>query len=265
MLERFDAALADARARLAASDLGGSARALETARDIDPTAPAIIELSSRLADLARAQQAARVNAPGSRVERGAPPPASAPPAPAQAPAAAIPQLPAAQPVLPPPAAPVNPPPPAAALPAPPSPTPSASAAGPPPAAATPPATQPPVSAPVVTTTPAGPTAEQDDAAIRRVTATYARAIETKDLNLFRSIKPNLSREEERRLEQGFRAVTSQRVSLSVVSIDRQANQATVVVQRRDTIVAGGREQMAESQQTLRLSRAGSGWVITEIR
>jgi serine/threonine protein kinase len=257
MLERFDTALADARGRLAASDLSGAARALEMARDIDPTAPTIIELSSRLADLARAQQSARLDAPAPRVERSAPPP------PAPTSAAAIPPPPAAQP-LPPPATPVNPPAPAV-MPATPSPTTSAATAAPPPAATNPPATQAPISAPVATTTPAAPTAEQDEAAIRRVTATYARAIETKDLNLFRSIKPNLSREEERRLEQGFRAVTSQRVSLSVVSIDRQANQATVVVQRRDTIVAGGREQMAESQQTLRLSRAGSGWVITEIR
>jgi len=51
--------------------------------------------------------------------------------------------------------------------------------------------------------------EDDEAAIRRVVATYQRAIENKDLALFRSVKPNLSREEERRIEEGFRAVTSQ--------------------------------------------------------
>jgi hypothetical protein len=101
--------------------------------------------------------------------------------------------------------------------------------------------------------------------MRRVTATYARAIETKDIGLFRTIKPNLSREEERRLQDGFRAVTSQKVATTIVSIDRKADEATVVLRRRDTIQAGGREQTAESQQTLRLARAGGAWVILEIR
>jgi ketosteroid isomerase-like protein len=107
--------------------------------------------------------------------------------------------------------------------------------------------------------------EQDDEAIRRVTATYARAIETKDLALFRSIKPNLSREEERRLQDGFRAVTSQRVSLTIASIDRRGDQAIVMLRRRDTIQAGGRQQTAESQQTMTLTRANGGWVIADIR
>jgi hypothetical protein len=105
----------------------------------------------------------------------------------------------------------------------------------------------------------------DDAAIRRLTATYARAIETKDLALFRSIKPNLSREEERRLQDGFRAVTSQRVNVTVASIDRRGDEATVLLRRRDVIHVGGREQAAESQQTLRVARSGTGWVILEIR
>ena len=65
-----------------------------------------------------------------------------------------------------------------------------------------------------TTAPGG--ADPTDAGAGRggnppVTASYARAIETKDIGLFRAIKPNLSREEERRLQDGFRAVTSQKV------------------------------------------------------
>ncbi|HYU78010.1 MAG TPA: hypothetical protein VEK56_03435 [Vicinamibacterales bacterium] len=95
--------------------------------------------------------------------------------------------------------------------------------------------------------------------------TYARAIETKDLALFRSIKPNLSREEERRLQEGFKAVTSQRVEVSVASIDVHGDTASVVLKRRDTIQAGGRQQTTQTQQTMRLSRAASGWVIVEIR
>jgi hypothetical protein len=112
----------------------------------------------------------------------------------------------------------------------------------------------------------GPSQDEiDDAAIRRVVATYGRAIETKDLALFRSIKPNLSPDEERRLQQGFRAVTSQRVTLTVTSIDRQGDSAAVVVQRRDVLDVGGRRQTVEARQSLTLTRAGVGWVIAEIR
>jgi hypothetical protein len=108
-------------------------------------------------------------------------------------------------------------------------------------------------------------AEQDEASIRRLVASYARAIESKDLALFRSIKPNLSREEERRLQDGFRAVTSQHVTATVISIDRRGDEATVAVRRRDTIDAGGRQQTSESQQTIVAARSGSGWVIVAIR
>ncbi|MGE5814105.1 MAG: hypothetical protein ACM36C_06435, partial [Acidobacteriota bacterium] len=109
------------------------------------------------------------------------------------------------------------------------------------------------------------TAEQEDAAIRRVIATYARAIETKDAALFRSIKPNLSREEERRLEESFQAVTSQRVNVTVLSIDRRGDQASVAIRRRDTIQAGGRQHTSETQQVMRLARAGRDWSIVDIR
>ena len=96
-------------------------------------------------------------------------------------------------------------------------------------------------------------------------ATYARAIETKDLALFRSIKPNLSAEEQRRLENGFRAVTSQQVSLTIVSIERHRDDASVVIKRRDTIDAGGRRQTVDSDQTLQLARTAGGWVVVTIR
>jgi serine/threonine protein kinase len=269
VLARFDLAIADARARIAAADLPGAARALEAARGLDPTAPSLIELSARLTDLARDRQTARDDRtsagrfPSTSAVRPAPAPVSVPPPPAPAAAAVAPPA-----VQTPPAAPAVPPqavaPPTVPAPAPTQPVATSPPVSPP---SPPPAPAPATAAPAAPspTTPAAPTAEQDEAAIRRLTATYARAIETKDLNLFRSIKPNLSREEEQRLEQGFRVVTSQRVNLTIVSIDRQPNQAMVVLRRRDTIVAGGREQTAESQQTLRLSRAGSGWVITEIR
>jgi serine/threonine protein kinase len=110
-----------------------------------------------------------------------------------------------------------------------------------------------------------PTADEDEGAIRRAASMYAHAIETKDLALFRSIKPNLSREEERRLQDGFRAVSSQRVALTVVSIERHGDDATVKVKRRDTIEAGGRNQAIDSDQILQMTRAGAGWIVVAIR
>jgi hypothetical protein len=110
-----------------------------------------------------------------------------------------------------------------------------------------------------------PATADDDAAIRRLVATYARAIETKDLALFRSIKPNLSAEEQRRLENGFRAVSSQHVALTIVSIDRRRDDAVVAIRRRDTIDAGGRTQTVDSAQTLQLTRTPTGWVLVTIR
>ena len=79
------------------------------------------------------------------------------------------------------------------------------------------------------------------------------------------MKPtNLSAQEERRLRDGFRDVASQRVALTVLSIARRGDDASVTVRRRDTIQAGGRQQTVESHQTLRVSRVNGAWVITDI-
>ena len=97
--------------------------------------------------------------------------------------------------------------------------------------------------------------DQDDAAIRRLTSTYVCAIETKDLALFRSIKPNLSRDEERRLQDGFRAVTSQRVNVSV-DVHRSSRRRGGCCPQTPGHDSGWRQTAsAESQQTLRLNRA----------
>jgi hypothetical protein len=98
-----------------------------------------------------------------------------------------------------------------------------------------------------------------------VVASYARAIESKDVALFRSVKPNLSAVEEQRLQQGFRAVTSQQVDITPTSITVRDREASVVADRRDIIDAGGRRQTIDSRQTFRLARTAAGWVITDIR
>jgi serine/threonine protein kinase len=242
-LVRFDASIADARRRMAANDLRGAARALETAREIDARAPAIAEIASRLALQSReAESRRRPAAPTTpvtpapqappRVEPQPPAPTSSSPA---TPETSVSAAPAPEPA------------------APPKPTPP-----PAPIAATPPAerTQPSV---------APPSAEDDDAAIRRLMTTYGTAIERKDLALFRSVKPNLSAEEERRLQEGFRAVTSQQVDITILSIQKRGDEATVVLRRRDTIQAGGRQLTSSREQTLALTRTGRGWMIVDIR
>ncbi len=255
MLARFDSALADARRSLASGNLADAARAMETARTIDPTSPSLVELGANLASAARDRDAS------ARQSSSRLPPASSslPPPPG---ATAKPAAPAvAAPPPPPPVAPVPVPealPPAVTRPTEPPPR-----VEPPPVPAKEPVAPPP---PVERVGPPPPPApDTEESAIRQLIVTYGRAIEGKDLALFRSIKPNLNAQEERRLQEGFRAVSSQRVSLSIVSIDRKDNSATAVVRRRDDIEAGGRKQTTDTRQVLTLARTPGGWVIVEIR
>jgi hypothetical protein len=256
VLSTFDDAIADGTRRLRNGDFEGAARSLETARNIDPTAPGVIALSSQLANASRRAGAGEVK----------PDPVSRPnvadqPAPSSAAGTA---LPPAQSSAPPPVAVVPSeatprPAPAPVSPAPPAPEPVAIAPAPQP----PP--EPARTEKPVADAPAPPAQANDDAAIRQLVSSYARAIEGKDLTLFRSIKPNLSREEERRLQDGFRAVTSQRVNLAIVSLDRTGDTASVVVNRKDVVRAGGREYTTDSRQTLRMARTAAGWGIVDIR
>jgi hypothetical protein len=103
----------------------------------------------------------------------------------------------------------------------------------------------------------------DERAIRQLLSTYERAIEQRDVELFRSVKPNLSPTEEVRLRESFRAVRSQQVDIRILSIDLQGTRATVRLARRDTIAAD-RERTVESQQTITLSKDDDRWVMTTI-
>jgi serine/threonine protein kinase len=272
-IQRFDEAIAAARRQLASGDEQGAARSLEIARAVDAAAPSVLEVAEGLSDLARDRESQARTSDRQPARAESSPRATIPPRP---------PLPAPPP--PPPAASSPVPPPEATAPAPeaqPQTTPSPVPQPPPPAAAPPPIVKAeppppppppaPVTPPVAETRPAetpkpAPSAdERDDAAIRRLVATYGRAIEGKDLALFKSVKPNLTPDEERRLQQGFRAVTSQRVQLAIQSIDRRGDTATVVVQRRDDLDVGGRRQTVEARQVLTLGRVKDGWVIMEIR
>lgn len=260
-LRQAEAGLERARKMIQAGDVRGAVRALDEARTIDPLAPGLIEVSQLMADRFKSQaeaaelelQRARAAVPAQRAAASpAPPPApsrsaATPPAPAEASressAAIVPAAPQAPPPVPSPIAEPRTqtePPESAAI----KPAPSPVAERQPPADAV--------------------RESDDDSAIRAVVAAYARAIESKDLALFRSIKPNLRAEEERRIQQGFRAVSSQKVNVTIASIDRRGDQASVLLRRQDIIEASGRRQSADSRQTMTLAKSKGAWVIVEI-
>jgi tetratricopeptide (TPR) repeat protein len=130
-------------------------------------------------------------------------------------------------------------------------------------------TIPPVSAPAVTlpapTLPAVPTTTAagpaQDPAIVKVLADYGRAIQGKDIALFRAVKPNLSSDEEKRLAESFKQIKSQQVGITIDAVELQGAQATVRVTRQDTI--NGRT-VPPVRQVFHLAQAGGGWTIQTI-
>jgi hypothetical protein len=132
---------------------------------------------------------------------------------------------------------------------------------PPPAAAEP--TPPPVVAtppPAPVTQPPAASAASEEPAIRRVLQDYERAIETKDLALFRTVKPNLSGQEERTLRATFAQVRSQEIEMTVGPIAIDGKEARVRVTRQDTIDG----KPFTFQQRLVLVKDGGSWTIREI-
>ena len=167
------------------------------------------------------------------------------------------------------------PPPSRATPGVPSPSPTAvvqaplvppSATAPVPAVPLPAAISTPVPSPAAATTVPSPSPSaalpsrelQDTAAVQRVIDDYVRAIETRDLALFRALMPDLTSDQEKTLRDSFGAIKVQRVALSGFGVQIDGNQATARVSRQDTI--NGRP-MKPVQQTFRLGRQGGSWRI----
>jgi hypothetical protein len=97
-----------------------------------------------------------------------------------------------------------------------------------------------------------------------VIATYKTAIETKNVALFRSVRPGLSSAEETRLRESFRQVDSQTVSITIDDVRVEGRMATARVTRQDVIVSPGRRQVQNSRQTIRFEKSATGWIITSI-
>jgi hypothetical protein len=99
------------------------------------------------------------------------------------------------------------------------------------------------------------------AGIRKVLEAYIRAVEAKDVQMFRSVKPNLSEEEERRVRTAFKSVQSQVVKMNVLSLDVKDSRATVKVARRDTINGS---IVSSFPQTFQLAKEHAAWTIQDI-
>ena len=130
----------------------------------------------------------------------------------------------------------------------------------------PPVTIPPLGGPAATvpapTLPAAlPTLATEEPAIRKVIADYGRAIASKDIALFRAVKPNLTPDEEKRLQESFKAIKSQQVAITIDGVSVDGSQATVKVSRQDTING---KPVQPIRQVFRLAQAGGGWAIQAI-
>ncbi len=272
-LERL---LDQATQAIAANDAVGAAGLVAQAQDLAPGDARVAEVSARLRNVEPPPRAAvrpepRPSPPPatSRQEPPAAPPAkSGPPVTSAPPAAAPPPpvVPAPEPAKT--APPVTSAPPAAAPPPPvvPAPEPAKTERRPEPVTETP--SPPPAPARATEPPPPAPAPpavrESDEAAIRRAIATYERAIESEDLALFRSVRPGLSADEERRLRASFEQVTRQQIDIRIETITVTGDTATARFARQDTVDTGGRSQTTRSTQTMRLSRRGADWIIVEL-
>ncbi len=100
-----------------------------------------------------------------------------------------------------------------------------------------------------------------DVAVRRAIADYGRAIETHDIALFKSLKPDLSSEDEKKLAEAFKAIQSQQVGITIDAIEIDGAKAVAKISRKDTI--NGKPQRP-LQQTFRLAQKGGTWTIQSI-
>jgi serine/threonine-protein kinase len=114
------------------------------------------------------------------------------------------------------------------------------------------------SAPPSLALPLGGAAEE--ATVRKAVEDYARAIQAKDIDLFRAVKPNLSADEEKRLRAIFKQYKSYKVTITVNSIRFEGSEAKVRVARQDTIDGNA----FVLQQVLTMARGPGGWTIREI-
>jgi serine/threonine-protein kinase len=139
------------------------------------------------------------------------------------------------------------------------------------AAAAPPSVAPPTTLAVAPTTmtaatmaeaptpapPPTPTGSGDEGAIRELVAQYERAIETRDVGLLKTLKPDLSGKE----QDALRRAAANDVRITVGTLQLNGDKATVMCARTDRLGDG---KSFNIQQTLILAKKGGRWVIQRI-
>jgi hypothetical protein len=102
---------------------------------------------------------------------------------------------------------------------------------------------------------------ETEAAIIALIEDYVRALETKDVKLFRRVKPALSDAEEKRLQTAFASGPKQSIELMVRALEIADGKAQLKASRRDTISGG---IVSSFPQSFGLEKQHDAWVITEI-
>ena len=92
---------------------------------------------------------------------------------------------------------------------------------------------------------------------------YEQAIETKNIGLYRSVRPGLTPAAETVLMNSFRQIDSQEIDVRVENLRIDGRTATARIGRRDTLITAGRRQIQNSTQTLRFEKTEAGWIIAE--
>jgi hypothetical protein len=98
------------------------------------------------------------------------------------------------------------------------------------------------------------TREQEEA-VKHLLLNYEKAIETKDLPLFRSVKPNLSADEAKRLRKAFDSSKTHEVSISIEALECRDDHCLA---RRDVLDGS---IVSSFPQSLRLAHGSAGLVI----
>jgi serine/threonine protein kinase len=122
-----------------------------------------------------------------------------------------------------------------------------------------PSATPSVLAPVRPSPPATVVGD-DTTLVKKVVEDYARAIQAKDIAMFRAVKPNLSADEEKRLRAIFKLYKSYKVDITISSIQLAGAEARVRVSRQDTIDGNP----IRLQQLLTMAKGAEGWTIRDI-
>ncbi len=110
------------------------------------------------------------------------------------------------------------------------------------------------------TTPPTTGAGDETVLVKKVVDDYAKAIQAKDIAMFRAVKPNLSADEEKRWRAIFKQYKTYKVNVTISSIQLAGAEAKVRVSRQDTIDGNP----FVFQQLLTMAKGPEGWTIREI-